>query len=161
MKQLIALVVILLAVQAGMAADKEYKEITFNELKAAPENYKYKYITYTAVFKRFATTFLPYMENSGIKSTKYFWLEIGGAQVPVIGKKTDELNKFVAGLKAGKMVKVYGKVKKFKKEPKQTLYPRYYVDLDNVELVAQTYKTPPSGTNRPPVRPRRPPFRRR
>ena len=134
-----------------------YMEVDINVLKVAPEEYSSKKIVFTSTYTRYSTTFLPYMEESGIETGKYFWLDIGGLRLPVIAKKDGGMNSLVAGLKRGKTVKVYGRVKKFKKDPRQTLHSVYYVRVDKIEPVNDVPVQPDTGTsvNPPSIRKRR------
>jgi len=151
MKRIISVAAICLTSLTAFALTP-YTEVDIKMLKAAPESYSSKKVTFTSTYTRYSTTFLPYMESSGIKPGKYFWLEIGGAGLPVIARKKDEMNTLVAGLKRGTPVKVYGRVKKFKKAPKQPLFSRYYVSVDDIEIVelAPGQDPPDKGVDLPP-----------
>lgn len=126
-------------------ADTTYEEIEFNQLKIAPETYKMKYVEYYATYRNFTTTFLPYMEASGFKSTRYVLLDIGDSSVPVIAKKNEELNALVAEMKRGSHVLVRGRVREFKQDPRWSAFPRFYVDLDEVKI----HSEPEVEDNRP------------
>jgi hypothetical protein len=147
MKQKLMIVLGVLAA-AGALAVVEYTEIEYTQLKVAPEDYRHKHVAYTGIFQNLSATFLPYMEKSGFKPEKYLWLVVGDLQVPAIAKKTDAMTAFAAGLKKGTTVKVYGKVKEFRSEPKQTVHPHYYVEVETVEELEE----PKPGRLKPPAR---------
>lgn len=114
---------------------ERYDEIQPAALKATPEEYKNKKIFYTSKYIRYLTTFPPYMEASGFRAGKYYLLMVVPADFPVLVRKDDEMNELIPTLPRGKRVKVYGKVKKFKASPQYTMFPRYYLELDHVEVV--------------------------
>lgn len=155
--KIIVLVAVICLSSLNAFALTPYLEVDINVLKVAPEEYSSKKIVFTSTYTRYSTTFLPYMEKSGIETGKYFWLDIGGFRLPVIAKKNDEMNSLVADLKRGKTVKVYGRVKKFKKDPQQTLHSVYYVRVDKIEPVDDVPVKPAvnSSVTRPPMQKRR------
>lgn len=114
---------------------ERYDEIQVATVKATPEEYKNKKIFYTSKYIKYLTTFPPYIEASGFKSGKYYLLMIVPADFPVLVRKDDEMNELIPTLPRGKSVKVYGKVKKFKASPQYTMFPRYYLELDHIEIV--------------------------
>ena len=132
--------VYLASVHAALAlseeAKKKYDQVTFKQLKVVPEDYKNKKVTYTDVFHGFSTTFPPYVEKSGFKVTKYFYLKVGGLAIPVMAKKSDEMNTLMVNLDRGATVRLYGKIKKFRSKPVHTTYPRYYLALEELDVVA-------------------------
>jgi len=148
-KQLPILVCILVC--WTVVAETETAEISYNELKIAPENYKSKKIAYSAAFRNVSTTFLPYMEKSGFRPDKYLWIVAGDLSVPAMVKKTDDVTKLVAGLKRGVHIRITGKIKEFKVEPKQTLHARYYVKVENLAVSDDAVIV----RERPPLPPRR------
>lgn len=108
------------------------KEVSFSLLKTAPEKHKGKLITYSEVFRDFATTFPPYMEMAGFKSTRWILLTIGDLKLPVLIKKNDEVTALVADLQPGTTVVVTGRIREFKVDPKMPAYAKYYLDADSV-----------------------------
>ncbi len=151
-----ALLALLLALGlSATAADKKYEETQFNVIKAAPESFSSnKRIVYEAPFFRYSTTFLPYMEKCGFKASRYYLLEIGHGSVPAIAKKDKEMNELVAGLQRGTVVKVYGRVKKFRHKPVLTVLPHYYVSVERLEVPGADGTT--SKSTEKPSRLRRP-----
>lgn len=123
------------ATAASDAALAKYKEADFADLKIAPEKHKNERIWFVEAFRSYFTTFPPYVEKSGFKGGRYIGVEFGTFQVPALAKKTDEVIEAVKDLKLGDRVKVYGRMKKFTRKPKNTVFPRYYLKLDKIELV--------------------------
>ncbi len=113
-----------------------FTKITLNQVSIAPEDYKNKKVTYTGTFRKFSTTFLAYMEKSGFKPDKHFMLLIGDKKVPVIAKKNKELTTFMATIKKGDSMIVYGRIKKFRVKPQKTIRPHYYLELHHINLVS-------------------------
>ena len=75
MKKLLPVCLVLVALQPGYAESK-YTELSYSKLKLAPEDYRNKKVTYTAQYHRTETTFLPYMESSGMSVKKHLWLVV-------------------------------------------------------------------------------------
>lgn len=133
------------------------RDITFQQLKAAPDDYTNRKVTYTGRFRQFFTTFYPYMQESGFEANRYYALLVQDGSVPVMARKNSTMTKLMGEIRPGVMVRVYGRVKKFRKDPGFTPFPRYYVDLDRIELIqSQPQENPPADGERP-----APPIRRR
>lgn len=138
--------ILLLAVSAVSAGagriTEEYKEIEYGALKLAPENYKNDKVMYTEKFEKYHTTFANYMERSGFRSDKYIMLSVGDFKIPVIAKKTDEMVAFVGPLARNSVVKVYGKVRKFRVQSRGEIgaAPEYYVEAEKIEFVSKPEK---------------------
>ncbi|HCE45892.1 MAG TPA: hypothetical protein DET40_20295 [Lentisphaeria bacterium] len=134
---LLSLVSILLF--AGLANAETFKAESYTEvdkakLKALPEEYKNKKIWYESEYFGYETTFPAYVEKSGFKAGKDFFLLVKPVAVPVMTEKTKEINELIPTLKKGSKVKVYGKVKKFMSEPEATMLPHYYIELEKIEV---------------------------
>ncbi len=154
MKKLLpCLLSVCLAVSA-IAAEKQYEEVEFSLVKAAPESFSSnRRIVYEAPYFRYMTTFLPYMEKSGFKPSRHYLLEIGHRTIPAMLKKSKETNELIASLRRGTVVKVYGRVKKFRSKPLQTLFPHYYVDVERIG-VEESAAPSSASSGRSPVNPR-------
>ena len=128
-----------LAAVSTAGTDKpEYRETTVQKLKATPEKYRNRKVTYTGRFVGFTTTFFPYMEASGFKADRAYGLIVGHASVPVIAPKDAEFKALMSEIKPGVNVRVRGRLKRFSKKPANTLLPRHYVSLIELEVL----KTP-------------------
>lgn len=134
----IAAVAALVAVSASgqdkTASEDKYTEVDFKQLLVAPESYRSKFVSYSAQYRNFSTTFPPYMEQSGVNASKYFLLEIGDLRLPAILKKSDSTNALVAATKPWSIVRVKGKVKEFRVDPRITMLPRYYVEVHSFSV---------------------------
>ncbi|GEM_PF-5997132 len=165
MKQLLPGLILVFCAGVLCAAPNSPTEVSYSLLKTAPEKHKGKLITYSEVFRDFATTFPPYVEDSGIKSSRWLMLVIGDMKVPVLVRKKDDVTAMVSDLKAGTTVIVTGRVREFKVDPRAPMYAKYYVEADTIAPVAdggQPARMPRGGqpARMPrggPLAPRRPP----
>jgi len=136
-----------LCAQKGLSAeDNSYPEVESVKLRAAPEQYMNKRISYISRYKGFETTFRDYVERSGFKPGRHYLILIVPISLPVMGEKKrelafvdgkkQELNDFIPTLKPGSYVKVSGRIKRYNAEPlprEANRVPRYYLDLDKIE----------------------------
>ena len=123
-----------LAVKAAGRDFSTYKEVEVKSLKIAPEDHLNKSVKFTTRSVEYITTFLPYMDRSGFKAGKDFWLKVVPRNFPVIGEKKDkEYGELAQELKHGDAIILYGKVKKFISPPGETLFPHYYFDVEKIE----------------------------
>ena len=122
-----------------------FKEISVKVLQSQPESYKNKKVCYVTTYQKFMTTFPAYAARNGFKEGKYYWLLIQPLNLPVIAKKTKDMNSIVPLLKARSKVKVYGKIKKFKVRPKISMLPSYYLELIDIEVLKEPKKRPASS----------------
>ena len=111
----------------------KYQEIERNILLAAPEEFKNKRVSLKTRFAGFNTNFPPYMEASGAKASKYYWLRAGLRNVPLLLPKDKGAAELVASLKEGSGIAVYGKVRKFKRKPKMPGMTLYYLEAEFLE----------------------------
>lgn len=130
--------------------------VSFALLKVAPEKFKNKPVTYAETYHGFLPAFPPYIEASGFKNDKWFLLDIGDPFLPVLFKKTNTNSVFVSELKAGSGVKVAGRVRTFRVEPRVGFMPSFFVEADAVTLESE-----PNPLDMPAAFPRklRPPHR--
>ncbi len=134
-----------------------YKEITYNELKASKKELEHKRAWYEGAYMGFNDTFPHYVEESGIKASRYYYLLVNGMEVPVIARRKKEISDLIGKLKKGAKVRIYGKVKEFRQKPARTILPHYYIEFDHL-MVLSTAKTgdenqPDDGGRRQPRRP--------
>jgi hypothetical protein len=114
---------------------KKYEPVEIEKLKATPEDLKNKKVTFETVYWRYETTFPPYIERSGYKAGKDYYLAVDPGNFPVMADKTDEMNAIIPTLKRGSKIRVYGKVKKFSSPPVETRFPHYFLELDKLEII--------------------------
>lgn len=114
---------------------KKYTELDLEKVKATPEEYKNKKVVIETVFVRYETTFLPYMEKSGYRAGKHYYMQVRPANFPVMAEKNDETNAMIPGLKAGSKVKLYGKIKKYSSAPEMAVWPLYHLELEHMEII--------------------------
>ena len=130
-----------------------YEKLTIKQLNVMPEEYDNDRIYVEGIFTNFSTTFPNYFERSGFKSSKYFALMLAGSSLPVLLEKNDDTNQLIASLKRGAKVRVIGRLKDFKYEPKHRPYPHYYIECKVLQVLANETKKRPNqpnlGTRRP------------
>ena len=114
---------------------ERYKEVTFKMLKAAKDDYKNKKIYYQGLYLGVRDTFPVYFEKSGFRASKYYCLAVVAASVPVMVKKKTEWKELFSQLNNGAKVRVYGRLKKFRRKPKATWMPNYYLELDYLQVL--------------------------
>ena len=125
---------------AGSAFNaSQYALVTKELLKAQPEKYKNRKIYFETKYLGYATTFAPYMERSGVKAGKYFYLNTIPRSFPVFAAKKS-FSELVIGLKKHSTVKIYGKVKKFPVAPRRTRLPRYYLEVADIQITKEPAK---------------------
>lgn len=126
-------------------ADDDANEVSYGELSLAPEAHYNKDVVYEEKYLSSSANFPKYVEDSGLRSKKYILLTVGNMKLPVFIRKTDEMTKFVAGLKRGVTVKILGKVKKFKRKPQVNVMPHYYVLVEDIEVTKTAPGKPAEG----------------
>ena len=141
---------------APYAKRERHEEVTLKQLKAAKDDYDRRRVCYDAVYLGFRDTFPEYVEDSGFKSSRDYMLHIGVLDLPVLAKQRD-WQELIAALKNGSRVKVYGKLQEFRDEPKVKVLPRYYVELEYLQVV----EPEPQRHGHKPRRPHQPRRRRR
>lgn len=163
MKRFFLLAACLSLASMAQAGATNTNVVAFGAIRVAPENYKNKTVTYTETYQGFLTTIPNYMQASGYKEGKWFILQIGEPQLPVLLKKTDTSSGLLAMLKAGSKVRVSGRVREFRKEARSRfgMMPDYCVEAASVVL--ETGPDPMSGLMQQPMPGQRaipPPHRR-
>ena len=129
---------IMLISTSGFNAN-HYKLVEKEMLKAQPEKYKNKKIYFESKYSGYTTTFPNYMDRSGIKAGKYFYLRTNPSNLPVLAQKK-KFSELVIGLKKGSTVKIYGKVRKFAVRPKRSRFPLYFLDVADVVVTKEPVK---------------------
>ncbi len=120
---------------SGSFDSERYTEVEINLLKATPEEFKNDRIALKTHFFNFHTTFPAYVENSGIKPSKHYYLKVNPVTLPVFFEKKDDNDNLIPTLKKGKAVMLYGKIKKFRTVPEIKVMPRYYLELEHFEVL--------------------------
>ena len=114
---------------------RSYKEVAYTTLKASKNELKNRMIQYEGTYKGFTDNFPSYVEDSGYSNEKYHLLMVNGVDIPVLVRRKKDIIELVGKLEKGVKVKVYGRVKEFRKEPKRGLAPQYCVDLSNIQIL--------------------------
>lgn len=115
---------------------ESYSEVDTKQLTLQLKDFKNKKVFYSGVYKKILTTFPNYVDRSGIKVGKYYYLVISPTNVPVIVKRDKEFDKLVLSLEKGSTVQVFGKIKAFRYKPSHTRNPHYYLELAHLKVLA-------------------------
>ena len=119
---------------------KSYTAVVPKALKAMPEELKNKRVCVEGEFGGFTTTFPEYFERNGFKNSRYVVFSIRGSAMPVVARKNDTVNMLMLSLKSGATIRVFGKVKKFSREPRAAFLPHYYLDYTEMQVLAKNSK---------------------
>ena len=116
----------------------DYKQVEYNMLRGAPEDYKNKLVSFNATFGGLRSDFPRYLEDMGFKDDKYFLILTGfhgfqGGGLPIIAHKSPETKDALSLLREGHKVIVYGKVKRFQHTLVNRSIPEYYVEAEKVD----------------------------
>ena len=133
--------------RAGTFDPKKYKEIESSIIKAQPEEYRNKTITFETKYRGYRKAYPNYIIKSGFKSHKYYWFVINPEIIPAMAKKTEMFNNLIQTLKPGTTIKVYGKLRKLKYSPKRRQQDFFYLELKNIEIIASPTKKKQDKTN--------------
>ena len=120
---------------------EQYKEVDLKIIKSQPEEYRNKKVCYTSTYDKYMTTFPNYAAKNGFKAGKYYWLLIQPMSLPVVAKKTKDMNELILLLKSRCTVKVYGKIKKFRIPPQMSMLPSYYLELADIQVIEEPKET--------------------
>lgn len=122
-----------------LAETIEAKDAGDNTLKAIlldPKEYKNDHVTYTAPYGGFTANAPLFLDKNGFKEGKQVVISAGSRQLPVIADRND-VDTILLDLKRGSIVKVSGKVKEMKKDPKRGIGTGFYLELDSLEVVKE------------------------
>ncbi len=131
--------VILLAATSLFALPAGYKEVNIEELRAKPEEYSNKNIVIDTYYHNFIASFPAWMVYCGFTSDKYFYLNAAPASVPFLLRKKSDAGKFLTDIENKTKVKIYGRIKKFKKISAKyrrrfsARLPQFYLEVDKIE----------------------------
>ena len=124
----------------------QYRLVTKEMLKAQPEKYKNKKVYFETKYLGYATTFPHYMERSGIKAGKYFYIRAQPQNFPVVAKKKT-FSELILSMKKLSIVKIFGKVKKFPVSPGRSRFPHYYLEVADIQITKEPSKDDNNNSN--------------
>ena len=129
----------------------DYKQVEYNALRGAPEDYKNKQVSFLATFGGLRSDFPRYMEDMGFKDDKYFLVLTNyhgfqGGGLPIVAHKTSDTKDALGILREGHKVVIYGKVKRFQHALVNRNVPEYYIDTDKIEEVDPADASPSVDT---------------
>jgi hypothetical protein len=116
---------------------KYHKEIEFKLLRVTPEDFENKKVTYNGRFIGLTAQFHNYMVESGLKPDRYLGIGVGDLAIPVFVRKQGDIAEFLAGVKPGCTVQVYGRVRDFRRKPPTALLPKFYLDLEHITVLSE------------------------
>lgn len=124
-------------------------EVSYEQLRINPKDYKNKDVSYEADYGGIAPNFAPYMIASGFDADDHLLLGVGGMNLPVLAKRSDELATVLGNLKPGDTVRVVGKVKEFRNQSNRMMGSPYYLELEKLTFVRSGKDTPQQNPNSP------------
>lgn len=114
---------------------KGHKEVEFNLVRVTPEDFENKKVTYAGRFIGLTAQFHEYIVKSGLSTSRYLALGVGDLAIPAFVRKQGDMPEFLAGLKAGSTVRVYGRIREFRQKPHTPLLPKFYLDMDHITVL--------------------------
>jgi hypothetical protein len=133
------------------AATAATNDVPYALLKMTPEKYKSKLFSFTEVYREVLTTLPFYMDGSTFKGARWAVVYIGDPNLPVLIKKKPEVITMLTELKAGCMVRVYGRVREFKPDSRFVGVPSHYVEAESIIDLTTQKANPREGMVRPPA----------
>lgn len=119
----------------------KYQEVELATLRATPEEYKHKKVCLITTYLGYSPILPWYMELSGFKADKYYWIIVIPTVLPAMTKKTDLMNALIPGLAKRKTVIIYGKVGEYRQKPRNIpMAPSYYLEVDYLEVCAGNWQ---------------------
>jgi hypothetical protein len=100
-----------------------------------PDDFESKKVTYNGRFIGLTARFHDCMVSSGLSTSRYLALGVGDLAVPVFVRKQGDMAEFLAVLKPGATVQVYGRIREFRRKPPSALLPKFYLDMDHITVL--------------------------
>jgi len=127
---------IIAVVISGPLQAKEYGKTTLKSILLDASEYKNDRVVYEAVYNGFTTNAPYFLDKNGFKEGKDVVISAGGPQFLIIAER-DDIDDVLLKLKRGSVIKVSGKVRKMKREPKYGINTGHYLELEGLELVRE------------------------
>jgi hypothetical protein len=129
---------------AGNIDESKYKAVTIQEIIINPDGFKSKRVKIETKMVKIAISIPTYIEQE-FSRKKYFYIIINPKTLPLVAK-TKEFQDKLKTIKPGTKIKVFGKVKEFRrgksiKRWRQQRWPKYYILAENIELIEKNKKT--------------------
>jgi hypothetical protein len=131
----IALAIVVSATCQALTDDqkKSYKETNVKVLRLDPKAYKNDRVAVTGRYLGAVVNFHNYVEESGFDSDRYLAFSVDSPSVPIFARKKGDVVAQIAALKKGTKITVFGRLKEFRKDPKDGRLPKYYVEFEHLE----------------------------
>ena len=145
MKKIIILVVACFLMNSAKCFEKKYNdyaEVSPNIIKTMPQDFTYKKIKTTLIYRRIVPSPTPVYMEKQFNERRYAIIVTkpnSGTLPIIVNKSTDIWKKFLT-LEKNTNIVVYGKTKKFRNEPKRrktrdfSRAPKYYLEIEHIEL---------------------------
>jgi hypothetical protein len=113
---------------------KDRGDTTLKAILLDADEYKNDHVTYEAVYGGFTTNAPLFLDKNGFKEGKDVVINAGSPQFLIIAER-DSVEKTLLNLKRGSIIKVSGKVKEMKNDPKRGIGTGFYLELKSLEVV--------------------------
>ncbi|MEM6884278.1 MAG: hypothetical protein AAF571_04545 [Verrucomicrobiota bacterium] len=144
MKALLSSLVIVItaavAVTNTAEAQKVYGDTTLKSILMDASEFKNDRVSYTAPYGGFTTNAPLFIDRNGFKEGKHVVINAGGTQFLIIAEK-DDVESTLLDLKRGSIIKVSGKVREMKNDPKRGINTGHYLELEGLEVVREPART--------------------
>jgi len=139
MKALFSSLVIVITAAVAVSTPlqaKDYGDTTLKSILLDAGEYKNDRVSYTAPYGGFTTNAPLFLDKNGFKEGKDVVINAGSAQFLIIAEREDVEAQLVE-LKRGSTIKVSGKVREMKKDPKRGIGTGHYLELEALEVVKE------------------------
>ncbi len=129
--------IIVFAVGVSQVTPLHAKDVGDTTLKAIlldAESYKNDRVSYEAVYAGFTTNAPLFLDKNGFKEGKDVVINAGSPQFLIIAER-DDVEAKLLNLKRGSTIKVSGKVKEMRNDPKRGIGTGYYLEMDSLEVI--------------------------
>lgn len=133
---LVIVITAAVAVTTTAQAQKVYGDTTLKSILMDASEYKNDRVSYTAPYGGFTTNAPLFLDKNGFREGKHIVISAGSPQFLIIGEK-DDVEATLLELKRGSIIKVSGKVREMKKDPKRGIGTGHYLELESLEVVKE------------------------
>ena len=115
---------------------KDYNDTTLKSILLDASEYKNDRVSYQAVYGGFTTNAPNFLDRNGFKEGKDVVISAGSPQFLIIAER-DQVDGLLLELKRGSIIKVSGKVREMRKDPKYGINTGHYLELESLEFVRE------------------------
>ncbi|MEM6820595.1 MAG: hypothetical protein AAF558_01460 [Verrucomicrobiota bacterium] len=140
MKAIIYFIVALFTINLiPQALAKDIGEVELKKILLDLDEYKNDKVNYQGRYGGFTKNPPPFLEKSGFDEDDEVIVLVGGTQLPVIAEE-ESVKMTLGTLKRGSLVKVSGKIKEAKRDPKHPATSGYYLEMKSFEVLKEVDK---------------------